>query len=204
MGQSTREKGRTQQYAGDDSLTQNDPLPQAYFKRNIPTEAPAFVKIELRRASLGPGVIVGSRNSDSNYGDSSDGKGKNFGPAGPFVLEEQIVTGEDGKQRIVGGVLNGKAIEKPAPVYPVIAKAARAQGPVVIAVTVDETGRVISAAAEAGHPLLKEAARLAALQARFSPTTLSGQPVKVTGKITYNFILTESGGAPPDPQAAKP
>ena len=90
---------------------------------------------------------------------------------------------------ISGGVLNGKAISKPVPPYPPIARAARASGTVTVQVLVDETGRVISARAVSGHPLLQQAAVGAARQARFSPTLLSGQPVKVTGVITYNFVL---------------
>jgi periplasmic protein TonB len=38
------------------------------------------------------------------------------------------------------------------------------------------------------HPLLRAAAVAAARGARFSPTKLSGQPVKVSGVITYNFV----------------
>jgi protein TonB len=90
---------------------------------------------------------------------------------------------------VSGGVLNGKAISKPQPVYPPIAKAARASGIVTVQVLVDESGRVISASPVSGHPLLQQAAVAAARQARFSPTLLSGQPVKVSGVLTYNFVL---------------
>jgi protein TonB len=90
---------------------------------------------------------------------------------------------------ISGGVLNGKAISKPAPPYPAVAKAARASGVVVVQITVDENGRVISASAVSGHPLLRQAAVQAAHQARFSPTLLSGQPVRVSGQINYNFTI---------------
>ena len=90
---------------------------------------------------------------------------------------------------ISGGVLNGKAISKPQPAYPPIAKAARASGTVTVQVLVDEQGRVVSAHAVSGHPLLQQSAVSAARQARFSPTLLSGQPVKVSGVITYNFVL---------------
>jgi periplasmic protein TonB len=93
------------------------------------------------------------------------------------------------KTIVSGGVLNGKAISKPQPAYPAIAKAARAQGTVSVQILVDESGRVISASATSGHPLLRAAAESAARQARFSPTLLSGQPVKVSGVITYNFVL---------------
>ena len=89
---------------------------------------------------------------------------------------------------ISGGVLNGKAISLPKPAYPAIARSAHASGTVVVQVTIDENGRVISAAAVSGHPLLRGVAVAAARGARFSPTKLSGQPVKVTGVITYNFV----------------
>ena len=93
------------------------------------------------------------------------------------------------KTVVSGGVLNGKAISKPQPAYPPIAKAARASGTVTVQILVDESGRVVSASAVSGHPLLQQAAVSAARNARFSPTLLSGQPVKVSGVITYNFVL---------------
>lgn len=89
---------------------------------------------------------------------------------------------------ISGGVLNGKAISLPRPVYPPIARQAHAAGTVVVQVTINEAGQVISAHAVSGHPLLQGVAVAAARGARFSPTKLSGQPVKVTGVITYNFV----------------
>ena len=89
---------------------------------------------------------------------------------------------------ISGGVLNGKAISLPKPAYPPIAKAAHASGTVVVQVLIDENGNVVSAKAVSGHPLLQAVAVGAARQARFSPTKLSGQPVKVTGVIQYNFV----------------
>jgi TonB family protein len=90
---------------------------------------------------------------------------------------------------VMGGVLNGKAVSKPAPEYPEIARAARAQGVVTVQIIVDEEGNVVSARAVSGHPLLQQAAVAAARQAKFSPTRLSGQPVKVSGVVTYNFVL---------------
>jgi periplasmic protein TonB len=89
---------------------------------------------------------------------------------------------------ISGGVLNGKAISLPKPSYPPIARQAHASGTVVVQVTIDENGAVISARAISGHPLLQAVSVGAARGARFSPTKLSGQPVKVTGVITYNFV----------------
>ncbi|MEN3330056.1 MAG: periplasmic protein TonB [Acidobacteriota bacterium] len=87
------------------------------------------------------------------------------------------------------GPITGLAILLPKPVYPIMAKQIRLQGQVNVQVVVDEFGRVVSAKAVSGHPLLVVEAQRAALQARFSPTKLGGQPVKVSGVITYNFVL---------------
>ncbi len=89
--------------------------------------------------------------------------------------------------RLSGGVLNGKAIMLPRPEYPAVAREAKASGDVTVEVTIDEEGNVISARSVSGHPLLQSAAVTAARQARFSPTKLSGQPVKVNGVLVYNF-----------------
>ena len=89
---------------------------------------------------------------------------------------------------ISGGVLNGKAVSLPKPPYPPAARAVKASGAVSVQVLIDESGRVVSASAASGHPLLRAAAVSAARGARFSPTLLSGQAVKVSGIITYNFV----------------
>jgi periplasmic protein TonB len=88
---------------------------------------------------------------------------------------------------ISGGVLNSKAISLPKPAYPAAARAVHAGGAVTVQIVIDESGRVVSASAASGHPMLRAAAVQAAQGARFSPTLLSGQPVKVSGIITYNF-----------------
>ena len=67
----------------------------------------------------------------------------------------------------------------------------RTQGTVVVDVILDESGKVVSANASSGPQVLREAAVQAALRARFSPTKLSGQPVKVSGVINYKFALVQ-------------
>ncbi len=87
------------------------------------------------------------------------------------------------------GVITGLALALPKPLYPPIAREARAHGAVSVQVLIDEKGKVVSAKAISGHPMLLAAAQQAAYGARFSPTILSDQAVKVSGVITYNFIL---------------
>lgn len=90
---------------------------------------------------------------------------------------------------ISGGVLNGSAISLPAPSYPESARKMNLAGTVIVEVVIDEYGKIISARATSGPAGLREAAVQAAMRARFSPTKLSGQPVKVAGIINYKFAL---------------
>lgn len=87
------------------------------------------------------------------------------------------------------GVISGDAISLPKPAYPEIAKRMRVEGVVRVQVLVDLDGRVVSATVLNGSPYLRAEAQKAAMQARFSPTLLNDQPVKVSGVIIYNFQL---------------
>ncbi|HEY0098984.1 MAG TPA: TonB family protein [Pyrinomonadaceae bacterium] len=90
---------------------------------------------------------------------------------------------------VSGGVLNGKALEMPKPMYPEVARRAKMTGVVSVEVVVDVSGKVIGARAVSGPELLRDAAERAARQAKFTPALLSGQPVRVAGVINYNFSL---------------
>ena len=92
---------------------------------------------------------------------------------------------------VTGGVLNGKALSLPSPVYPDFARRMHTGGLVEVEVIVDENGKVISARALSGPSSLRDVAVQAALRARFSPTKLSGQPVKIAGRINYNFTIPQ-------------
>jgi TonB family protein len=92
-----------------------------------------------------------------------------------------------------GPVVNGKAVSLPKPHYPRAARIANISGNVVVQLTIDEQGNVISATAKSGPCLLIAAAEAAAMLAKFTPTTLGGHPVKVTGVITYNFAPADAG-----------
>lgn len=118
---------------------------------------------------------------------------------GPVVSSRQIVKIDEPPPApeppktpkvISKGPITGDAKSLPQPPYPPLAKQTGIQGKVSVQVLIDEKGNVVSATAIDGHPLLRVAAQRAALQARFSPTTLGGQPVKVSGVITYDFRLT--------------
>ena len=87
------------------------------------------------------------------------------------------------------GSLNARAITRVLPTYPLMAKAAAAQGLVRVYVTVDETGKVVSVSRSEGPSLLKVAAENAARRWVFAATEVDGKSVRVAGYIDFNFSL---------------
>jgi TonB family protein len=85
------------------------------------------------------------------------------------------------------GNLTSRAVSLPKPAYPPIAKQAGANGQVVVQVTVDEEGNVLSAKAVSGNMLLRSPAEAAARQAKFS-AKIGGENVKAVGTLVYNFV----------------
>lgn len=61
-------------------------------------------------------------------------------------------------------------------------------GNVTVKVLIDEDGNVVSASRIDGDKKLAERAIRMVRQAKFSPTLISGFPVKVTGSMVYNFV----------------
>jgi protein TonB len=59
---------------------------------------------------------------------------------------------------------------------------------VLVAILIDEQGSVIEAKPISGPQHLHAAAVNAARLARFTPTMLMGEPVKVSGTLSYNFV----------------
>ena len=109
-----------------------------------------------------------------------------------FILGFQTVSAQksiDGRGKIPqicdGGVVNSAAIYLPPPKYPKKAEDKNIAGLVNVQISVDEQGNVISAIACFGNLLLRPEAEKAAMEAKFKPTKLSGQPVKVSGISFY-------------------
>jgi TonB family protein len=144
--------------------------------------------------------VIGPGNSDPDGigGPGSVGNAIGPGTGGGQVSSIEVGTPpplppvvEKPKPQIIhkNTVLNGEALSLPKPPYPPLARQLHIQGTVNVQVVISETGKVISAKAASGNAALTAAAQQAALQARFSPTMFGDQPVKVSGIITYNFVL---------------
>jgi protein TonB len=169
----------------------------AVAQTSDPTKVPDQVGI---KASDVPPVTgrfhIGDRNVDPpSFGGNNSGTCLTCDETGPVVKVDDTpptpppVVKPPTTTRLASSLLISKAISLPQPLYPALAKQIKAQGPVNVQILVDEQGKVISAHAVSGNPTLLAAAKDAALRARFTPTVLSGVPVKVQGLITYNFVL---------------
>jgi len=117
------------------------------------------------------------KQSDPNAQTGTEGNTENDKPNNNANAKQPDV-----KKPINGGVLNGKAIYLPQP-----EGSGEATGVVLVQVLIDEQGSVVESRAVSGPQHLHASAVSAAKLARFTPTTLMGEPVKVAGTISYNF-----------------
>ena len=93
--------------------------------------------------------------------------------------------------RIGGNVQAAKVITKVQPIYPESAKAAGAQGSVLLHVIVSKDGRPLSLQVLNSqiNPDLARAAVEAVSQWRYQPTLLNGEPVEIDSTIQVKFTL---------------
>lgn len=82
-----------------------------------------------------------------------------------------------------------KIVKLPKPPYPAAARAVRAMGEVVVEVKIDKEGKVSSANASSGHPLLRAASVQAAKQSLFESFE-SDEPREV--KLTFVFLQVQN------------
>jgi TonB family protein len=82
------------------------------------------------------------------------------------------------------------------PVYPPIAKAARVQGKVEIAVTIGANGQITSENVVSGPAMLQQAALDAVRKWTFTPFLLNGVAVPVNAKLAIPFQIDKPGEGP--------
>jgi periplasmic protein TonB len=70
-----------------------------------------------------------------------------------------------------------------------MARAARIQGPVVLAAIISKDGTIENLRLISGHPLLVHSAIDAVSQWRYKPYILNDEAIEVETQITVNFVL---------------
>ena len=92
-------------------------------------------------------------------------------------------------QKIASGVARGYKIHNVVPEYPLLARQAKLQGPVVLSAVIDTKGKVTNLRVLSGHPLLAQSAVDAVKQWKYRPFVFEGQVVPVETTITVEFHL---------------
>lgn len=92
-----------------------------------------------------------------------------------------------GEKIIFAGWMNSRALNFGKPEYPSSIEKPRTKARVEVKITIDEEGKVTSAEVIRGPVEFHSAALEAARSLRFTPTTLSGVPTKVSGWVSYDF-----------------
>ncbi len=178
------------------------PEPGFVEPKETPKEIIDPAKVLPKPPIRNPTPVVGAPNLNSSTDGNGVQRGPIFGddteapPPPPTPVPAPKITPTPAPTpktpdivRMTSEMVTGKAVRKTQPPYPAIARAARAQGTVPVQIIISEEGRVIAASVISGHPLLRDAAQQAAMQWVFSPTVLNGKSVKVSGVISFNFIL---------------
>jgi protein TonB len=195
-----RQQPRDRQFANNDQTTRQTNMARV----DEPTVEPTGVSVQKNQYLSRPIGRFRITNGPERTGEPSDETDRSGRPDGTGTAETFKISDDTGDEAtkvpppaapkversrppVSIGVANGKAIDLPKPTYPPTALAVGANGAVNVQVTIDETGRVVSAKALSGHVMLRSVAEQAAWRAKFTPTKLSNVAVKVTGVIVYNF-----------------
>lgn len=113
------------------------------------------------------------------------------------LVENELIT-IDGSESDSSIILQGiKAKTLPKPVYPQDAKTI---GAVNVEVTLDATGKVISAKSVSGDKAFYQTTETAAKNAKFEIPKLSVEIAKITGVIAYNFAKDKTVTVSPELQ----
>lgn len=99
----------------------------------------------------------------------------------------QAVSESDARQHLA---------QKTEPIYPPIARAARVQGDVAIAVVIDLNGSIASEKVVSGPAMLQQAALDALKKWRFTPFLINGSPAQATTTLTLSFHVDKPGEGP--------
>jgi TonB family protein len=180
---------------GDNTVAERkDAIARTDMPQLTPTKISTTANTQLPIPRTGSYMITG-RDREGNPGSPLDSGGPSGPATGPTVVRipdpppPPPEIKKPAPQVLKRDVINGLAIDLPKPPYPILAKANHIQGTVNVQVLIDESGKVVAAHAVFGNAFLTAEAVRAAYRARFSPTKIGDQPVKVSGTITYNFVL---------------
>lgn len=153
--------------------------------------APGFVMHRPAQITLEPGRDAAWKVTLEILGLNEAVDVKAAGSPKASVKNEAAEKATDVRIRLGGNVQAAKIITRVQPIYPESAKAAGAQGSVLLHAVVSKDGRPLSLQVlnSQVNPDLARAAVEAVSQWRYQPTLLNGDPVEVDTTIQVKFTL---------------
>jgi protein TonB len=181
------------------AATQPAPVPTPSASPDKPAQAPVATKPsggdekrpkKSRKAEAGPSQKPAASTGAQPSGAQASAPAQKSQPndAEPPPASGAGAKKSDGGPVAVGS-LAGKARQRVSPTYPALARTARVSGVVTVYLVVNEKGEVESVERAEGPAQLQQAAADAARRWKFTPTVVDGQPVRVTGYLSFNFAL---------------
>jgi TonB family protein len=155
-----------------------------------PTVYPNTIRLAI--ATMAEDVTVRSTTSTSSDQNLSDpAVCAALPPAPPPSVSTPTVVEYGSLRRIRqgGNVQQAMLLGQVRPLYPAEAKAAGAEGAVIMETIVGRDGRILEVKVISGHPLLIQAAVDAVRRWCYKPTLLNGQPVEVVSTVSVNFVM---------------
>lgn len=102
-----------------------------------------------------------------------------------------VVHPSTGPVQVTSRIAEGMLLQKVMPLYPVIAKATRKEGTVVLQATISTGGTIENLRVVSGDQMLIQAAMEAVRNWRYRPYLLNGKPVEVETTVNVVFKLTQ-------------
>jgi len=152
-----------------------------------PSKIPRLIKKVTESDAPEPSMIgvVGME----NMGNGTPGNPINGLLSGIPTGHTAVIGAPPPKVKLSSGVMAGNLLDKIAPQYPAIAKAARIEGTVVLEATISRAGTIENLRVLSGPPMLQQAAIDAVRSWRYKPYLLNGEPVEVQTTVNIVFHL---------------
>jgi periplasmic protein TonB len=161
----------------------SEPLPQPTMRSNI-----GMAKISAPNMKTAPKINALEPPPVLTADPAALPKGINV--ANTFGASGSIASPGAPPAAIKGGQLvQPKLISSLASSYPAAAKAAHAEGDVLIDALIDSTGKVAATKVISGSPLLQQAAVDSLHFWKYEPARLNGEPIPIHIKVSVNFRL---------------
>jgi protein TonB len=140
-------------------------------------------------APTGIGAETGNEGMAAGSGGTDVVPGAMVGLPGATAIEPAPTPTAAPPIRLHAGIQQPQKLVDVRPIYPEIARAAHAEGIVIIEATIDVRGNVMAARVLKSHALLDAAALEAVRQWKFTPTLLNGVPTPIIMTVTVKFQL---------------